>query len=409
MRRYFLGWTLLFFLILAGVALANLVTDPYSIYRFVQARGFNEFKPRAQQQGRLMKIHGLSFERPRALILGNSRAEMGFDPMHRAWPQNTRPVYNAALAGTSLTSALDFARRSLDIAAPRTIVLGVDFKDFLFDSHKALAPQAIAVQRNSQLQQIAARAKELSTTVLSLDALIDSALTIKAQHEAYPADLRQDGFNPTSDYIGIAKNEGYYTMFRQRDQENAKAYGRDGKDLFAAGTRSSPDFETLDAIIRLCRERGIALKLIIYPYHAHLLEMFHAARLWDPFEEWKRSLVKLTAQMGKGENSALVLWDFSGYHVYATEAIPRAEDQYHAAAMRWYWEAGHFKKDLGDIMLDRILTNTSSATEDRFGVVLTPNNIEQHLAALRQSRRHYASTHPEDVREVETMIAQARR
>ena len=409
MRRYFLGWTLLFVLLLAGVAVANIVVDPYSIYRFVQVRGFNEFKPRAQQQGRLMKVHGLIFERPRALILGNSRAEMGFDPQHRAWPQDTQPVFNAALPGTGLTSALDFVRREVERQTPRTILLGLDFKDFLFDARKASVSQVAPAQQTSPLQHFATTAKEFSATVLSLDALIDSALTITAQRDPYPADLRADGFNPLRNYIGIAKNDGYYAMFRQRNLENAKAYGRGAKDLFAAGNRSSPDFETLDAIIRLCRERGIALKLIIYPYHAHLLETLRAAGLWSTFEEWKRVLANLSGKAGNGENAALIVWDFSGYHAYATETVPLTKDRDRATEVHWYWEAGHFKKELGDIMLDRILSNAPPSSEDEFGVVLTPNNIERHLATLRQSRERYAGTHPEDVHAVETMVAQARR
>ena len=409
MRRYFLGWIVWFCVFLAGVALANTIIDPYSIYRISLVHGLNEFKPRAQQQGRLMKIHGLSYDRPRALILGNSRAEIGFDPQHRAWPHNARPAYNAALAGSSLAVALDFAARIQNIATPSTIVLGVDFKDFLFDSRKPPVPRATVTQQRPRWEQIAGKAKELSTTVLSLDALIDSMLTIKAQYDRYPANLRRDGFNPMHDYVGIAQKEGYYAMFRQRDLENAKAYKYDGNDLFAAGTRSSADFETLDEIIRLCRERGIALKLIIYPYHAHLLEMFQAAGLWDSFEQWKRALVARSNPANKDEKDLLVLWDFSGHHAYATEAIPPANGQDKDATMRWYWEAGHFKKELGDIVLERVLGNASGSADDGFGVVLTADNVEQHLAEQRESRRRYANTHPEDVREIETMIAHAKR
>ena len=43
------------------------------------------------------------------------------------------------------------------------------------------------------------------------------------------------------------------------------------------------------------------------------------------------------------------LWDFSGFSPYADEAVPLPGDTH--SEMRWYWEAGHFKKSLGDRLL----------------------------------------------------------
>jgi hypothetical protein len=59
--------------------------------------------------------------------------------------------------------------------------------------------------------------------------------------------------------------------------------------------------------------------------------------------------------------------------------------------MRWHWEPGHFKKELGDLVLDRILDVPAPAdtpVED-FGIKLTPANIESHLAGVRSHRDRY--------------------
>lgn len=115
------------------------------------------------------------------------------------------------------------------------------------------------------------RIEDFFATVLSLDALIDSISTVNAQHTRYPADLTERGFNPMHDYEGIAKREGYYAMFRQRDQENARAYLRRPKNIYVRGKADSPQLEVLRRIIAVCQEQGTELYVVIYPYHAHLL------------------------------------------------------------------------------------------------------------------------------------------
>jgi hypothetical protein len=40
---------------------------------------------------------------------------------------------------------------------------------------------------------------------------------------------------------------------------------------------------------------------------------------------------------------------------------------------------------------------------DDFGVLLSSQNIEAHLARIRSDREHYRKTHPEDIAEIDTL------
>jgi hypothetical protein len=46
-------------------------------------------------------------------------------------------------------------------------------------------------------------------------------------------------------------------------------------------------------------------------------------------------------------DTGIVLVDFSGFCQYNCERIPALHEV--RASNKWYWEAGHFKKALGDI------------------------------------------------------------
>ena len=63
------------------------------------------------------------------------------------------------------------------------------------------------------------------------------------------------------------------------------------------------------------------------------------------------------------------LFDFSGYNEFTTERVPPPADRH--SAMRWYWDAGHYKVALGDEMLGVIFGDAAP-----FGVALTSSNVE---------------------------------
>jgi hypothetical protein len=101
--------------------------------------------------------------------------------------------------------------------------------------------------------------------------------------------------------------------------------------------------------------------------------------------------------------SSFPLWDFSVYNQFTTEPIPKTGDT--ETAMQWYWDSSHYKKELGDIMLDKIFHYHESGriVPDNFGILLTSENIDDHLQKIRADRQHYRDTHPDDIAEIEEL------
>ena len=67
--------------ILAVVAMFNLLVDPYGLFPWSGSIGFQcRIKSQAGQRAEMYKRHTVERMRPNALVLGNSRAEIGFDP-----------------------------------------------------------------------------------------------------------------------------------------------------------------------------------------------------------------------------------------------------------------------------------------------------------------------------------------
>lgn len=414
MKRYLTLWLATTMALLLVVAAFNVTVDPYGLFRMIDKSGFNSIKPAAATHGAMTKAYQLARVKPKILVLGNSRAELGLDPNHPAWAAQG-PVYNAALPGTGVKTSLLFLQHALATAEGnpgeqlKVVVWGIDFLDFLTDAaqpHRVSGPgkddDRLLGSDNLQSTSWQQQARDYLITTLTLTALFDSVHTLANQTNPYAVDLTPLGFNPMHDYIKISSDEGYWNVFRQKDHANVKALLRRPKDIFDASGHSSQEFEDLKEVMRLCRQHGVKLQLFTYPYHAHLLEIFRITGHWAAFDEWKRSVVKLLADEASAANrSAFEFWDFSGFNSLTSEIIPAKGDR--TSRMRYYWEAGHFKKELGDLMLSRMLSQSELPAE--FGKLLTHSNVEEQISLIKAQGSEYRKTHSQEIDELAGLMA----
>lgn len=414
MRRYLFVWLGLTGALLCTSALVNLVVDPYGLFRLIDLPGFNSVKPKAGAHGGMVKAYQVLRVRPRGLILGNSRAEVGLDPHNPAWPKSAQPVFNLALPGTGTQTTVRYLQHVLHAvhgdAKPSVVVWGIDFMDFLVEARqqrKAIAPgkegrRLLALPDGSANPgrpiQIA---RDHAESTLTLSTFLDSLETLAARSNPYSADLTPRGFNPMRDYQAIAATEGYRSLFRQRDMQNMRDYLRRPRDIYDADGRSSPALDDLRQVIKLCGEHGIDLRLVIYPYHAHLLEIFRLSGHWPAFEGWKRAVVHIVDEETRSRGVFNVsIWDFSAGNELTGETVPDKGNR--RTKMRWYWEAGHYKRELGDLMLNRIF-DKANVEYPEFGIQLTGANLDRIIETARDQTAAYRVKHPDDVRELADM------
>jgi len=107
--------------------------------------------------------------------------------------------------------------------------------------------------------------------------------------------------------------------------------------------------------------------------------------------------VQLLADEAAASNKQVFpFWDFSAINTFTTETIPSKGDR--KTSMHWYWEAGHFKSDLGNLMLDRMLGQTGQPAD--FGVLLTPANVPAQNATVQAQELVYRRTHAAEIDEI---------
>lgn len=397
---------------LGTVIAFDALMDPYG----VTGMGLADTRPYASTQVRMLKAYGVMRLDANALALGNSRVDVGLDPESPWWPDAARPAYNLAIPGSDLYAARRYLQHAIAHNRPQIVVLGLDFMDFRAvpgeadDRDRPFESRLLVRNDGGRNRGTAwARASDWITATGSLDAFIDSVGTLMKQDHPNAANITQLGFNPLHEYRIHVRDVGHYALFRQRDLENLRAYYRRPWRLAGDDGKPSHAFVELETIIQICRNHNVRLILYIHPVHAHLNETIRIAGLWPTYEDWKRQLVRMV-EHNNGQfqdREPISLWDFSGYNPITSESVPHKGDH---RPMQWYWEAGHYKSSVGDLVLRTVFHPNAPHPYPgtSFGVSLEPENIERHLERIRVEGKMYRNEHINDVTELSALASRLR-
>ncbi len=105
-RQYI--YRMLFFGLTASlmVVLLNFMVDPYAITGAARVDGFNHYKADINDRVRLSKRYQASHGQFNAMLLGNSRVELGIDPSHSCLRQLGFSTYTMGIPAPAYANRL---------------------------------------------------------------------------------------------------------------------------------------------------------------------------------------------------------------------------------------------------------------------------------------------------------------
>jgi hypothetical protein len=216
--------------------------------------------------------------------------------------------------------------------------------------------------------------------LFSLDSVRDAALTCIAQSRPGSIHLTTQGFNPMREYREIAAREGYGALFDQRSRENVRNYVGGPKSVRAGSGRDTEVFRAVQRMLDIARKHDIEVVVVTYPYHGHILELFRETGLQSAYEDWRRDVAAVIdeAARRRARPDAVRAVDFSGYSTQAMEAVPPLGDL--RTPVAWYWEAGHFKRELGDVILQEIYGPADAVARPAIGRPLSSATVDRLIS-----------------------------
>jgi hypothetical protein len=169
----------------------------------------------------------------------------------------------------------------------------------------------------------------------------------------------------------------------------------------------------LDAVAR--DNPGVDIHLVIYAYHAQILALFEQSGLWPRFEAWKDILIEeVAAARQRYPQAHIALHDFSGYGYFNCERIPDAGER---SNTKWYWEAGHLKSSLGELIMQRMLNpalvpaqlnEAERQAYQNFGATLEQGTRAANRQRIASERDSCSAANPHLFEDMQLLVASAR-
>lgn len=356
------------------VGLINWLVDPQDIFKTPNYWGINHEKITKDRNDRLFKAVDVVRLQPNTIIVGSSRTKQGIDPESAVLVANNGDnVYNLALNGPNFYEVRRYIEHAIyNQPELEQIILGIDF--FMFNQDLDNQPTF----KESRLEKEQIIIGDAVQNLFSLDTLANSLEIAKASIES-PATVNDNygdnGFMPNRNYDNGETIWRFHQSIRlyyslHSDYQFSESFWNDFKD-----------------VVRLCKENNIELKVFISPSHSTHWESIYQTKRGEVFNEWKRKLVEFVP-----------LWDFSGYNSITTESI----DKY----MTNYVDNSHYTPEVGELILQRIYGYETEEIPEDFGILLTPENIEQHLDKIKSDRSSWIENHPEEFKLVKELYAE---
>ncbi|PPB52081.1 hypothetical protein CDQ68_04585 [Campylobacter hyointestinalis subsp. hyointestinalis] len=113
-------------------------------------------------------------------------------------------------------------------------------------------------------------------------------------------------------------------------------------------------------MLEYCKKHNIKVFLYIPPMYSKHFDAIYMNNLYDEFELFKKELVKISNFI-----------DFTGHNT-----ISKNKNN--------YWDSSHLRRETTQIIMARIFNDKSVEVPDDFGVLVTKDNIEEHLSNLRK-------------------------
>jgi len=337
------GVTGFFVLTIAGV---NFMANPLGMYNPPLIKGFNDVYPAGAVYSRLEKSEAVKRLKPDVIITGSSRADIGLDPRPEYFPGMT--AYDFGLPASSINEQ----RKTLELAEAvhplKEVIITLD--SFCFDGRKLENKQFDPVRMSPEAVSSPVRSfYETYNTLVSLDMMIASIKNMRyIRHLDRNSYSEPNGHKIVNDIIYNISINGAGSLFEHPVVTGTTV---DNLDASYSDVPGDTTYKHLQAMLDLARQHNIKVILLISPTH---FDDYKKTPQQAVEQEWKKHIVEVVRSNGAryGEKP-YPLWDFDYPNSLTTEPIPAAGDK--KTPVKWFWDGGHYKTALGDIIFSKIL------------------------------------------------------
>jgi hypothetical protein len=399
-KKYTINLLVSLIVALAFIAGINWFVNPFDIFYSTEIEGFNKYKPALGRYERLSKTYQVKKLKPDYIILGSSRALA--IPADYLVP-NQMNGFNLALASGSIYEQVRMFQHAHAVNKLKRVIIGIDEQlksdvqqDFL-ESRLAVMPDGLTgVGLSRDIVQ------DIIAGLFSFDALRASLKTIKKQPQAGIEEYllqdkvervfnagghRQMFWNMEASILSLFEGAGSGSCYEQAYQDQ----NDDAKARYY-----------FQAMLERAYKDTTDFYVFFSPVHARIYETWCIGGMWGEIENTKRDIVAMVEETAKRfDKKPFPVWDFGGYSSVTTEPVPEKGDR--NSLMQGYWEGSHYSRLTAEFVLERMFGGDAAVPDD-FGVLLTGENIDEHLRNIYQQHLRYAADNPGVIEEIRSSV-----
>lgn len=372
-RRY-IAWFVATFLALTAItATVNLVVDPYLVFGSPRISGFNQVKTEINDYVRTAKAFEPFRRDTDVLLAGNSRIEMGLDPDYACFTELGLHAYNLGIPGAGVGQQLNYVLNVVYAQPVQRVFLSVDFVDFLVSEGSVPPPPDSVVTTGNLPRRFDGSdnpeyrwtsVKTHFQALLSLNALTSSLQTVSLQGRHRPNRLA-NGFNPAQDFAHVTSIEGPGALFEHKMASLRELFESPMSLRYFDGTLVR-DFDLFSRFLEILAVERVEVVVLTNPFHDSFWDLLRVRGLFEAHADWLAEIER-RARAAPGR---VALWDFSVDSEFIHEPVPAPGIK--VPPRDWFWEPSHYRKSLGDKMLESMLI-TECGGQVSFGQTFATN------------------------------------
>jgi hypothetical protein len=369
-RKFLITFLTIVIIAVIFIGSVNYLTDPFHYFGTPPISSLNEHKlpSKLERFECALKIMCL---KPKAIILGSSRARAGFETSYYSKLAGY-PAYKSAFAGARFHELYHYFEHALHNQPDlKAVFLSLDF----FAFSKNLTP----VSEYSE-----ERFNRSSASLNDFFKLIFALPTLKFSYETVQHNLHPERYFADTNLVKIDHNEYIRLGFIL---ENPGLYLQTEIYSFFNSYETDPaKIAMFKKLVETCKAKNIDLKIVFAPVNEFYWEALYQNNKWNDFEALKRQLAAIHP-----------IYDFSGFSTYNTEPLPTPTEE-----NPYYFELSHFKPSLGRIILNKVYGKEECCPDT--GFLLTHDSVDKYLQIQRQQHQVWMQTNPQKVEWVQSAI-----